>query len=558
MLLRQLKVSCTKKYPPELRSFALTLHFYSPMAYNFVRKTFGKCIPHPSTLRKWYASVDGAPGFTAEALEAIKMKVNEMKSNEKQLICGLVMDEMFIREHVQWNGKRHQGFVNFGTGTDQHDSLPKAREALVFLIVALNSRWKIPVGYFLINGLSAESKANLIINCLSQIHNTGVIVKTLTFDGAATNMSAVNLLGAKLQWPDIKPFFLHPETKENVYIILDACHMLKLCRNTLGDWGVIYNGQGKPIKWKFFEHLVNLQNNSGLHAATKIRNRHLNYQKEKMKVKLAVQTFSNSVAEAIEFCNKDLKMDEFNECCATVEFCKFMNNIFDVLNTRNMLSKLTFKRPISKSNYEFIHNFINKSVDYISFLRDNHNKQKLLESPRKTGFLGLIVCLKSINLFFNEALNKNYLKYILTYKLSQDHIEMFFSAIRSKCGFNNNPTAGQFEAAYKRLLIHSEICVSSQSNCLPQDSTNILHVSSLNKIENSHLDTLFVEEIEDLADFSEDTISFGQHHLYIENVIGHIAGFVTRKALKLINCEICARGLVSENVFFSRLSAKKK
>lgn len=27
-------------YSPELRSFALTLNFYSPAAYNYVRKTF--------------------------------------------------------------------------------------------------------------------------------------------------------------------------------------------------------------------------------------------------------------------------------------------------------------------------------------------------------------------------------------------------------------------------------------------------------------------------------------------------------------------------------------
>lgn len=36
------------KYPPELRSFAITLHFYSPKAYNFVRKKFNLALPHPS------------------------------------------------------------------------------------------------------------------------------------------------------------------------------------------------------------------------------------------------------------------------------------------------------------------------------------------------------------------------------------------------------------------------------------------------------------------------------------------------------------------------------
>ncbi|KAF0711366.1 Transposable element P transposase [Aphis craccivora] len=38
---------------------------------------------------------------------------------------------------------------------------------------------------------------------------------------------------------------------------------------------------------------------------------------------------------------------------------------------------------------------------------------------------------------------------------------MFFSAIRAKRGFTNNSTATQFEAAYKRLIVHSEVMVAS-------------------------------------------------------------------------------------------------
>jgi hypothetical protein len=68
---------------------------------------------------------------------------------------------------------------------------------------------------------------------------------------------------------------------------------------------------------------------------------------------------------------------------------------------------------------------------------------------------------------------RKYLSYLLTYKLSQDHLEMFFCAVRSKGGVNNNPTASQFQAAYKRLLIHSEITTSKNSNCLAQGNLSI-------------------------------------------------------------------------------------
>ena len=39
------------------------------------------------------------------------------------------------------------------------------------------------------------------------------------------------------------------------------------------------------------------------------------------------------------------------------------------------------------------------------------------------------------------------MRYLLTYKLSQDHIELFFSAVRARGGFNNNPASMQFRNA---------------------------------------------------------------------------------------------------------------
>jgi hypothetical protein len=83
------------------------------------------------------------------------------------------------------------------------------------------------------------------------------------------------------------------------------------------------------------------------------------------------------------------------------------------------------------------------------------------------------------------------LTYLLT--LSQDHIEIYFCSIRSKGSFNNNPTATQFEAAYKRLLTHAEITTSAPANCLPQDDTQIVYVSSTSAtttFENNEMDSI--------------------------------------------------------------------
>lgn len=194
--------------------------------------------------------------------------------------------------------------------------MPKATEALVFIVVALNYHWKIPVGYFLIHELTAEEKANLLKTCLININETGAIVKTLTFDGVASNISMAKHLGADLT--NQISWFPHPSTQEEITIFLDPAHMLKLVSNTIGDWGILYDAEDNPIEWKYFKNLVTLQENNKINLATKIRHRHINYFKEKMKVRLAAQVFSCSVANALLYC-KTKNIEDFNNCDLT--FC---------------------------------------------------------------------------------------------------------------------------------------------------------------------------------------------------------------------------------------------
>lgn len=185
-------------------------------------------MPHVSTLRKWYSSIDGSPGFTSEALNAIKIKFQEMLEKNKQLVCGLIMDEMYIKEDIHYNCIRLQGYINYGIKTDDVDGLPKAMEALVFMLVPINSQWKIPVDYFLTNGLNTNEKANLVNTVLFFVYDTGVTVKTLTFDGAATNILMTACQGANLTMPNINSYFTHPETKRNVHIFLDPANYVEI------------------------------------------------------------------------------------------------------------------------------------------------------------------------------------------------------------------------------------------------------------------------------------------------------------------------------------------
>lgn len=49
------------RYPPSLKSFASTIHFYSPAAYKYVRRVFGIVISHPCKLNYWLDNVRKSP-----------------------------------------------------------------------------------------------------------------------------------------------------------------------------------------------------------------------------------------------------------------------------------------------------------------------------------------------------------------------------------------------------------------------------------------------------------------------------------------------------------------
>ena len=181
-------------YSPELKSFALTLQFYSTKAYEFVRRTFNLALPHPAQIRRWYSKVPAEPGFTEPAFRALRAKVEQLKPSRKQIVCSLMIDEMAIKRYVYWDGKRYRGYVDIGNDIVD-DSTPVAKEALVFMVVSINGSWKIPCGYFFIDGLSGAEQANLVKICLKKLYDHGVYVAALICDGPSCHLSMFTELG---------------------------------------------------------------------------------------------------------------------------------------------------------------------------------------------------------------------------------------------------------------------------------------------------------------------------------------------------------------------------
>jgi hypothetical protein len=133
-------------------------------------------------------------------METLKLKVQH---SEKPVICSLVLDEMAIRKHVEWDGTKYHGTVDFGSVLDD-PALGEATQALDFMAVSIES-WKIPVGYFFIHSITSTQKAELVKLCLTMLFECGVKVTNLTVDGASVNSAIAQLLASSLDAYNMNP-----------------------------------------------------------------------------------------------------------------------------------------------------------------------------------------------------------------------------------------------------------------------------------------------------------------------------------------------------------------
>jgi hypothetical protein len=122
---------------------------------------------------------------------------------------------------------------------------------------------------------------------------------------------------------------------------------------------------------------------------------------KKMKVKLAAQTLSSSIADAMELCaSQPEHQEKFKDSAATVEFIRTIDRLFDLLNSRNPLAK-GYKAPMRLNNESYWRPFIGDAIKYITGLK-LANGQLVTSSLRKTGFVGFAASATSIRDVFDR------------------------------------------------------------------------------------------------------------------------------------------------------------
>ena len=547
------------RHNDEVKRFAMTLNFYSPKAYDYVRSVF-KTLPHPSSMANWTSSIKCDPGFFEDVFREIKSKT-ERKRHQRDVT--LICDAMKISSEIEFNNQTRtfEGFVDFGDGlilADDQEDTP-AKDALVFMLTSLRGNWKYPVGYVLIDGIDANTLHALLSRALDLCAQYEIDVQALTMDGTSTNFSAMKKFGCKVagKLDSMTGKFFHPAFKHPIFFIPDAVHMLKLGRNALADLGLFADEDNNMIEWRFITALHDVQEEEGLKFGNKISVKHIEFERNKMSVKLAAQVLSSSVADSIDFL-REAGDPRFQNSEGTVKFIRIIDCAFDLLNSRNPHGK-GYKKPLRLIEKEQWFSTVEKSINYLHNLQDE-NGTRLMSHRRNTFVKGLIIALKSVKELAMLLLTRpvSPFSYVLTYKFSQDHLELLFSCIRSSGGFNNNPNVTQFKAALKRILVRTSIKGSKYGNCtnLEPECTEPLFKLEWKKRKPEERDNQDGEEDVQISALCDVFDQENRMTYYKENILAHIGGFVVRKLLKIISCKVCVEALLereNRNIYYLNL-----
>jgi len=143
---------------------------------------------------------------------------------------------------------------------------------------------------------------------------------------------------------------------------------------------------------------------------------------KKMKVKLAAQTLSASVASALSVI-RHLWYSDFTGSECTKFFISTIDRLFDTFHSRSPKAS-GFKSPLTLVRLKRVTAFLTRTKDLLLNMQTTQGI-RLCRSKRSMSVLGFAVNIDSLLFLASNVLLNGKLKYLLTYKLSQDHLELF-------------------------------------------------------------------------------------------------------------------------------------
>lgn len=126
-----------------------------------------------------------------------------------------------------------------------------------------------------------------------------------------------------------------------------------------------------------------------------------------------------------------------------------------------------------------------------------------------------------------------------TYRLSQDHLELFFSCVRQRGGWNNTHSAAQFRYAYRSLLVNADIQAPATTNItLDMERISTLQHQGMTRTAEEDEEPQSFNPLELVIPDDDYGVPYGLSKFSAE-AVKFIGASLTKVVAKLITCSMC-------------------
>lgn len=437
--------SKSKRYEKAEKQICQTLYYRNPGFYQFLSQTLNNCLPTKTTLLHWQAFKSLPIGIVPEMIAYLKDINSTLDDNGKKVV--LILDEMDGRRGLMYDESR-DCIVGFECLVSKTKKL--AKKFLTIMIRGMNRTLGnlIIANFATENGITGEQLAQMLPIVIRMLKNIGFQVVFSCMDQSAVNRKAYSLLGVNAE----SPFYFVDDLK--VYAIFDVPHLFKSNRTTFLEY------QMESCDGKILGQIVKDAYLADKRASTrlfpKLTDEHFFYDTfQKMRVNLAVQVLSNSVADGLKkMLDNGFFRSNSRVVNNTITFVKNMDSLFDLLNGSNSNDSKENKRGITKHNIEKLKEL---STYVSSISKTDKGKVYWISGLRQT------VC--AVIEFF-ESNQKNHEDFVLfTKHLNQDPIENLFGLVRARGGNNRNPYLIDFLRIVSQIMTSKLLITLTETNC---------------------------------------------------------------------------------------------
>ncbi|KAK3910133.1 Transposable element P transposase [Frankliniella fusca] len=505
------KSPCGRRYTLQWVYECMLIKIKSPSLYQHILDHNILPMPSITTIKAYLKKYRGAYGFQKSTFLLLEEKSEELPAIKRRGV--LLLDEMKLPPGVYFeqSALKVEEFVNFGEGLaefgqdleDQYEEasqkLPcnpkqQQKDARKAKRNAKNekkrdknlgdhglhgkSTWIQTLACFLSKGAADDEQlTKFVLEATILMENSNYFVDGVVTDGASWNRS---------MWDRFGEIFI------SYLYLLTPAGMIKL-----SHWNAVVEADSlREI---------------GLRECPRLTKDHLSPNPwEKMRCGLAWQFWSHSAAAAMESFRFQ-GVEELEDCDASVQICKLVNNLADIMNSRLPVNALKANSP---------------QVELLEYLKSE-----------EIGY-----------------------QFLMTSRLNQNALERFFGLMRQSCGPNSHPEPRVFVQLFKLLSVYSLVKPIKGSNITGGEMLHSLFSmedfkSQTNIERRKELDNRLDDLVQAGANLDEipNLVQIFEDHNYIEEsmddfALVYVAGYTARKAMKFSNkCSACEKSLIRPN-----------